>query len=61
MNLAWTFGNFVSQKLHRPDLASVSYHWAVGEQQGRLSQSAGVWLGVPEEILKLEDKPGPPH
>jgi hypothetical protein len=22
---------------------------------------AAVWLGVPAEILKLEDKPGPPH
>jgi hypothetical protein len=28
MNLAWTFGDFVSPKLHRPDLAKVSYHWA---------------------------------
>ena len=23
--------------------------------------AAAVWLGVPEEILKLEDKPAPPH
>jgi hypothetical protein len=23
--------------------------------------TAAVWLGVPAEILKLEDKPGPPH
>jgi len=23
--------------------------------------NAAVWLGVPAEILKLEDKPGPPH
>lgn len=23
--------------------------------------TAAVWLGVPEEILKLEDKPAPPH
>jgi len=22
---------------------------------------AAVWLGVPEEILKLEDRPAPPH
>jgi hypothetical protein len=23
--------------------------------------TAAVWLGVPAEILKLEDKPAPPH
>jgi hypothetical protein len=34
MNLAWRFGDFVSQKLHRPELGEVSYHWAAGEQQG---------------------------
>jgi hypothetical protein len=34
MNLAWTFGDFVGPKLRRPDLAEVSYHWAMGEQQG---------------------------
>jgi hypothetical protein len=28
MNLAWTFGDFVSPKLHRPELGEVSYHWA---------------------------------
>jgi hypothetical protein len=34
MNLAWTFGDFVSPKLHRPELREVSYHWAMGKQQG---------------------------
>jgi hypothetical protein len=28
MNLAWTFGDFVSPKLRRPELGEVSYHWA---------------------------------
>jgi hypothetical protein len=23
--------------------------------------TAAIWLGVPAEILKLEDKPAPPH
>jgi len=34
MNLAWRFGDFVSQKLYRTELGEVSYQWAVGEQQG---------------------------
>jgi hypothetical protein len=34
MNLAWTFGDFVSPKTPLTRLGEVSYHWAVGEQQG---------------------------
>src|SRR5213076_3297495 len=34
MNLAWRFGDFVSPKQHRPELGEVSYHWAMGKQQG---------------------------
>jgi hypothetical protein len=34
MNLAWTFWDVVSPKLHRTELGEVSYHWAMGKQQG---------------------------
>ena len=38
MNLAWTFGDFVSPKQHRPDFA-VSHHWAMGPIAHRSSPS----------------------
>jgi hypothetical protein len=33
----------------------------IDAQAFRDRANAAVWLGVPAEILKLEDKPGPPH
>jgi hypothetical protein len=39
MNLAWTFEDFCQPKTAPTRLGKVSYHWAMGEQQGGLSQS----------------------
>jgi len=34
---------------------------SIDAQAFRDRAKAAVWLDVPAEILKLEDKPGPPH